>query len=66
MAAGVGQDLSLGLRRTDVADAEAQALILSSGSANGGTACGNDADGTGGDGTCCRNAEEIAAWREVL
>ena len=51
---------------TDVAAAEAQALILSSGSANGGTACGNDADGTGGDGTCCRNAEEIAAWRKVL
>ena len=47
---------------TDVADAEAQALILSSGSANGGTACVSE----GGDGTCCRNAEEIAAWRKVL
>ena len=47
---------------TDVAAAEAQAAILSSGSANGGTACVSE----GGDDTCCRNAEEIAAWRQVL
>ena len=47
---------------TGVAAAEAQAAILSSGSANGGTACVQG----GGDGTCCRNAEEIAAWRQVL
>ena len=46
----------------DVAAAEAQALILSSGSANGGTACVEE----GADGTCCRNDAEIAAWRQVL